>query len=93
MTSRLGGDSPGDMIKPRYRKALPPLPLECPSCGSADVDEAARTCRTCQIGIPLGARMHQQRTYVTTSSQRVNLAARNTANQHAYNDVEWRGGR
>jgi len=44
-----------DALMPRKRKARPEPPLCCPDCESDDVDEAARTCRACGIGIPEGA--------------------------------------
>lgn len=89
---RNGPPSPANMTPPKRRKPLPPMPLECPNCSSPDVDEVARECRACGIGIPFGAAIHARRQYVTTRSQRVGQAAFNTSNQRV-NASEWRHGR
>lgn len=76
---RTGGpSSPMEMVPPRKRRPLPPMPLECPNCGSPHVDEGNRECLECHIFLPDGAPTRTRRTYVRTRSQRLYLAISTT---------------
>jgi hypothetical protein len=83
------GNSAGDMSPPRKREPLPDMPLECPSCGSDDVDEAARECRACKIGLPIGAPTRKRRRFVAPKGYRITSADLNGDRQQE-NQKKWR---
>lgn len=49
--------------------------LECPSCGSPDVDIKARECRACKIGLPAGSHIYRLAVGGATTSRRSNQGA------------------